>query len=354
MGIESMISSLPQLIGMLPLMLESMRVLFFIFFIWFFGNMSMRGFRGHKPLFISLTGIVLAGSLCLLGASAFAGFLPFLSGGIFSMLQIDILAAGVLVSITLAVSIHLITHGKPVWRPDEMADLMKRKVVSLEEMLKNKAHHITEADAKKIAESVVKGYKAVTARMIGNEYEVAMKKGDKEGKVIIDAWDGEVKSKIQHESKFVLFFRDPHKVIGLVIIMVLTASSIMFFEGFRDPAEDMASMFGMSADDMGDLVSSLKDSPLMSQDVPEGCVSPLIFSTYSSQMQDSDFLLDHVYEDDATERVVEENSGDDVRMMLMIDHDGKDVIMAFTAENMFCYLTDGQFCMCMNLADMND
>ncbi|MCK4714470.1 MAG: hypothetical protein KAT35_02760, partial [Candidatus Aenigmarchaeota archaeon] len=246
MGIESMVSSLPMLMSMLPLLMQATQIMFNLFFLWFFGSMAMRGYRGRKPFPMKTVGTLLVGSLCLVGGAAFSGFIPFVGSGILSIMQLDILIAGLLVSIVLAVALHLITHNNPSRRPEEMVDMLRRKVVTLEEMLKTKARHIAEADVRKIAEDAMKGYGAVTAKLIGNEYEVGMKRDKNEGKVIIDAWDGEIKNRIMHESGVSRFFRDTHKVAGFVMIIVVILASAVFFEGFSDPNEQLASMFGLS------------------------------------------------------------------------------------------------------------
>ncbi len=352
MGLETMISSLPQLMSMLPLLMQSMGMIFNLFFIWFFGTMAMRGYRGQKPFFLNIAGALLSGSLCLVGSASFAGFMPFMEGFLMSMLQLDMLVAGITVSIIIAIALRLLTHDNSEWRPDEMVGMLQRKVVALEDMLKKKAHHISESDAKKIAEEAVKGFKVATAKLIGSEYEVDMKEEKKEAKVVIDAWDGEVKNVIRHESRFVLFFRSPHRIAGLVILVALTALSFAFFEGLPDPAEDMASVLGMSPEELTDLTSSVADNPLMSQEIPEGCVSPIVITQYNSQLQDSKFVLDHAFGDEAIERTIRDNCEGDVQMMLRIDHSGQDLVLAFTTTNQFAYLTDGTFCMCMDLSNM--
>ncbi len=350
MAMDSLLATLPAIMQMIPIIMQASQVIFYIFFIWFLGAISMRGFRGRKPFFLGFAGALLTGSLCLVGGSAFAGFIPFLSSGFFSMLQLDMIVAGIFVSILTMISLNLMTHEKAGWSPGEMIGILKRKVKGLEDMLERKARHITESEARKIAEGVMKGYKSTAAKLVGSDYEVTLKKKDMECRVVLDAWDGEVKEKIHQESKLVLFFRDPRKVVGLLMIIGLTAASLFFFEGFSNPMEEMSSIFGMDVDELGGLSSSLMDSPLISQEVPPGCISPFELNSYYGQLQDEDFVINHIFEDETTERTVEENCMDEVLMMLKIDHEGQDVVMAFTRGEMFAYLTDGQFCMCMDLA----
>jgi len=352
MAIESLLSTLPGIIQMLPVMLEASQLFFYIFFIWFFGSMSMKGFRGKRPFFLRIAGTLLTGSLCLLASASFAGFLPFISSGIFSVLQIDMIVAGILVSLLFAAAISMMTHDKSAWRPEETVEILRRKVSVLEEMLRTNARHLTEAGAKKAAEEALKGYKALSAKLVGNDYDVKMKKGGRDAEVILDAWDGEIKKKIMHESCIVSFFSDPKKVAGLLVFVAVTAAAVAFFEGFPNPAEQMTSMLGIDMNELGNMAGSLSQNPLInSGSVPEGCVSPLIFAGYTSQFQDNQFVLDHIYSDEGTKKLIESKCGP-VRMMLKINHEGKDVIIGFTTDAKFAYLTDGRFCMCIDTSSM--
>ena len=143
------------------------------------------------------------------------------------------------------------------------------------------------------------------------------------------------------------FFRDAHKIMCLVIIIAVVVVSLAFFEGFPDPTESFTSMFGMSMDDMANLSASLRDNPFLSGGLTEGCVSPFVFSRYESQLSDKDFLLDHLHEDPELERTVEASAGEPSKIMIKIDHEGKELILSVTEGGKGCYFTDGIYCGCI-------
>jgi hypothetical protein len=345
MDLGSVISAVPTLLQMMPLLLKLTQILFFLFFIWFFGSLSMRGFRARKPLSLGLGLTLISGALCLFSSSAFSGFLPFLSEGIYRFLGLDMLAAGLISAAVMAFSLNLMTHDQGKRDPREMVERLKRKVANLEDMLRSRGHHISESEAKKAAEEKMPGFKAVSAKVVGNEFEVTLRKGKKEAKVILDAWDGEVKKKIQSESALVRSFRDLYKVSGLAILVAFMVASAVFFEGLYDPMGEMESALGIDMGDVGELASVIGDSPLIT-DTPEGCASMLVFTQYYEQFQDRDFVLDHVFEDEQISRLVEENCGTPL-MMVKVDHEGSELVIAVTDNNRVGYVTDGNFCMCV-------
>ena len=287
------------------------------------------------------------GLLCVVAGISLAGFVPFLNSGFFHMLQLDFTIAALSVSILLAIALHLMTRDGDYKKPEEVIDALRRKVAVLEGKLRDRAKHITDKEAKRIAEGGMQGYKAVKATLFCNEFEVELRSGEKAAKAIIDAWDGEIKQKnMRFEAR--RFFRDPHVIAGLLIIIAILAATAVFFEGFPDPTEAFTSMFGITMEDVANMSENLRDNPFTSGELPPGCVSPFIFNTYKSQLTDRQFLLDHAYHDNSTRNVFEDKSLDTVSLMLRIDHEGRDVIMAFTESGKECYLTDGTFCGCIN------
>ncbi|MFH0956225.1 MAG: PepSY domain-containing protein [Candidatus Aenigmatarchaeota archaeon] len=351
MDISSALSSLPAIIGMLPMLLQVSQLVFSLFYIWFFGTLSMRGFRGKKPAMLRFPGILLMGALNLVAAAAFAGFIPFLGEGLFRFLQLDMLAAGIIVSIVLALALSLLTHEKSALRPEEVAEKLRLKVRGLQEMLMKKEGHMSEKEARQKAEEALKGYKASSAKLVGSEYQVKLSCGKDEATVVIDAWDGEVVSTIRHKSAVSLMLKDPKKVAGLAIIIAVAIASAVFFEGFPDPAADMASLIGMTPEELSDMAgaaagSGAFDNGFPGSNTPEGCISYAVFMDYYRQLTDRQYLLDHVYEDDETSQVVGAGCGAP-QVMMKIDHEGHELVIAITENGRVAYLTDGTFCMCI-------
>jgi hypothetical protein len=347
MDMSGLVTVLPDLLAMMPTALYVLQLAFYLFFIWFSGTIAMRGCRKAHS-FVVENGIkFLSGVVCLVGGMSLAGFVPYLSNGVLQMLQADMIVAGLILSALLAIALRMITHDEDGRGSRDIVDSLLRKVAVLEEKLRNGAKALTDKEAMKRAEAALSGYKPSNARRIGNEWEIELKRGEKRGKVIIDAWDGEIKKKV---SKFELavLFRDGRKVSGLILVIVIVAASLAFFEGFPDPTESFSSIFGMSMDDIANLSDSLRDNPFISGSLPEECVSPFVFNSYQSQLSDKDFLLDHLYEDEAVERTVEQRSGEPVQIMIIIDHRGQELILAVTEGGKGCYLTDGVFCGCID------
>lgn len=347
MEIAGLLSTLPELIALIPTVLYVTQMMFYIFLIWFFGSFAMRGIRKHKTFVTGFFGKLLTGSLCLIGSMSFSGFVPFTDNLMAKLLQLDMLVSGMLVSLFFFLAFRLITHKDHIPGPREIIFKMERKVAKLEDMLRKGSKHLSEENAKHIAEKEMVGFKAGKARIVGNEWEIELKKDQVNGKVILDAWDGEIKKKISDESSFVSFFRDAHKIAGLAVIVIVLAASALFFEGFPDPSRQMASIFGVSMDDITNLSQSLKNMPGPFTG-GEGCVGQLALARYSSQMQDQDFLQEHTYEDEQTARVFEQNAGERVVLMLSLDYDGKEVIVGLMESPRICTLTGGNFCGCID------
>ena len=112
------------------------------------------------------------------------------------------------------------------------------------------------------------------------------------------------------------------------------------------PGEEITSALGVDLDDIGDLASMMGDSPLM-QDMPDECVSMLVFTQYYEQFQDSNFVSDHEFEDDQISKLIDENCGTTL-YMVKIDHDGRDLIIGLTRDSKIGYVTDTTFCSCLD------
>ncbi|MBN2330213.1 MAG: hypothetical protein JXC85_00180 [Candidatus Aenigmarchaeota archaeon] len=346
MDMSSMAAVLPDLLVMLPAMLYLLQIAFYLFFIWFCGSIAMRGYMKEHPFMLGFGIRFMSGAICLVGGLSLAGFVPYLSKGMLKMMQLDIMVAGLSVSLLLAIAYRMITHDEAGSLPGDVVDSLLRKVAVLEDKLKSGAHALTEKEAIRKAEAVLSGYKASKARMVGNEWDVELKQGERPGRVVIDAWDGEIKKKL---SKLELsgFFKDARKLAGLIIIIAVVIAAIVFFEGFPDPTEGFTSLLGMDMSEIANMSASMRDSPFLSGDLDQGCASPAVFTIYEAQLTDKDFLLDHLHEDEELERIIEESSGEPSKIMIRMDHGGKELILAVTESGKGCYFTDGIFCGCI-------
>jgi uncharacterized membrane protein YkoI len=348
MGLEEMAAALPQFITILPTIIYMSQLFFYLIFIFFFGSVSIAGYKRQKGFFMGLFGRLLTGVLCLLAAVSFAPFVPVFSQGFLKLLQLDITMAGCTAVVIVYAGLRLISHNGRTLSQKEQLSRLQRKVGFLEELLKRGSRHISEKEAEKAAHNALRGFKAEKSKLVGGEWEVTLKKGDKRATVILDAYDGEVKSKVIEESALSGFVRDPVKAIGAVMILALLAASLALFRGFPDPGESFFDMFGLTYEDMKGISESIQGAPQLLGSGKSGCVSPIIFSRYQQQLQDQEFLRTHLYANDGAKAAMEQNSGGRVMAMIMVDDEGKEVVLGSTDNSKICYLTDGIFCSCID------
>jgi hypothetical protein len=347
MDLSTLASTLPAMMQMLPLLMQLTNIMFQLFFVWFFGSIAIRGIKGRKTFVTKFASIVLTGALCLFAGASFAGFMPFISDGILGILQLDLLAAGFIASIVTGVALSMLTHGKRGYTHRETVGKLRRKIAALEEMLKQKTHHLSEKDMERIAEKVLPGYSAKDTKTVGSECEVTLKKGDREATVVLDIWDGDVKGITKHEPRILQVVTDPYKVAGLVMLIALVSLSALFFEGLPDPNEDLANTLGMDVNDISEMAQSIGDSPLIGADVPEGCISPVELSQYSARLQDREYILNNAYEDEAAKSAAEEACGASVLYMIMLDED-RNLVVSVLDNNAIGYQMNGVFCDCID------
>jgi len=348
MGLENLVSTLPEIMALIPTILYVSQIFIYIILMLFYGSIAMVGFRKRKTFVTGLLGRLVTGALCVLAGTSLSGFVPFFNKGFLKVLQIDTFIAGSVASILLLIALRLITYRDRTPSPGEVISKLQKKVTALEELLKSGGKQLSEKDARKIAEKEMDGFKAEKAKLAGHEWNIELKKGEKSAKMTLDAWDGEAKAKAGDDSGLGGFFRDPHKVSGLAIMLAVIIASVVFFEGFPNPGESFTSMFGLTMDDFANLSQSMKDLPPFLLGDNEGCISPIALAGLQSQLQDQEFVRSHVYENQGTKALVEGDAGEAVIRMIKMDHEGKEVILAVTEGLKLCYLTDGKFCGCLD------
>jgi len=348
MALEGIAASLPAVLSMLPGMILFAQLGMYVFLAWTYGSISMAGCHWRRGFAASLALKALFGSAALVGGFSFSAFVPFLGSGILGALQAGVLVAGLVTSILLMVSLRLLTHGSGSPRPAELAERLRKKVEGLEGLLSSKAKAITEKDAFRLAEERAAGYKAEGGRLAGSEWIVDMKRGDAVATVVLDAWDGEVKNVTRQGSAARALLGDGRKAAGLLLLAAVITASLLFFRGFPDPEKSFEEFSGISMGDVRNLSRSLEGLPAFVGDEGNGCVGPTVFASYYSQLRDDGFVRSHLYSDPGTEALVRERSGQDVGIMIRLEHEGKELILAVTAGMKTCWLTDGVFCGCID------
>lgn len=348
MGLEGIASSLPAVLAMLPGMILYAQLGLYLFLIWTYGSMSMAGCHWRRGFAASLGCKALIGSVALVGGLSFSAFVPYLGSGILGALQADVLAAGLATSLVLLVSLRLLTHGSGSPKPAELAERLRKKVEGLEGLLKDKAKAITQKDAFRLAEKSAAGYKAEGGKLSGHEWTVDLKKGSSSATVVLDAWDGEVKKVARQGSAARAILGDGRKALGIVLMAAVILASLFFFRGFPDPEKSFEEFSGISMGDVRNLSQSLGGLPAFVGGEGNGCVSPVVFAKYYSQLRDQEFVKSHLYTDPQASELVRQGSGEDVAAMVRIEHEDKDLVLAFTTGMKTCWLTDGVFCGCID------
>lgn len=349
--LSSMLAILPLLMESLPLILLATQIMMYVFFAWFFGSIVIKGYRRHLSFPIKIVSVFGLGFISLIAGIAFSTISPILNEEIFKLLQINIMVNGLIASIILAISLYSLSYKNRPSSSKVMIEKLKMKVSELEELLmKNKAKYISESEAQSSAESLLKGYKAVKASLNDNEWEILLTKGKRGAKVILDAWDGEVKKVIHPRS--IMNFLYPARIIGIGIIVCFLVFSLLNFQGFPTMSEGFSNLFGMSPEELSSVFGSMGEGlpsfGILEQQVPEGCVSALaIFSKLGPQLADEQFLKDHLYTNSEMKNIIEQNAQASVMTMFKIDYEGKEIVMAFTDNARVCHTTDGKFCGCI-------
>lgn len=298
------ISSLGEMAGLLQNLPEIMfwaQIVIYIFLIFFFGSIAMKGYKGYLQGKLHLLLRIGSGFVCLVTGIGLSSFLPLVSENmILKIAQIDLIIGGVISSIVLLVSLYIITLRFP------------RSIVINKEI---------EALRQKLAKT--------------------KDRPPSPGKI------------------------DPFMIIGVVIIIVFLIISLMNFRGFPNMTEDMLSQLGITPEElgqMGDLLEGTGSNGGLEGLLPEGMVieggkpldqqSPECMSAMlamvpiQDQLQDPEFLMSHMYSNQAVESMIERESGKTVIQMFRVTEGGSDIIIAVTEDMFSCTATLTELCLC--------
>jgi hypothetical protein len=129
----------------------------------------------------------------------------------------------------------------------------------------------------------------------------------------------------------------PTMIIGVAILIVLVVFSLMNFQGYPSIADDIGGFLGFSPSDVGGTSGTA-----------EGCISPIsLFMANMEKIQSGD--LDP-YADATLESEIESQSGHPIEAMLLIDHEGRDYVIAMSSDQYICVATTTDFCSCMDIS----
>lgn len=310
------ISSLGEMAGLLQNLPEIMfwaQIAIYIFLIFFFGSIAMKGYKGYLQGKLHLLLRIGSGFVCLVTGIGLSSFLPFVSENmILKISQIDLIIGGAISSIVLLVSLYIITLRFP------RSAVIKKNIEALE---------------KKLAKT---------------------------------------KDRPPSPRKI-----DPFMIIGAVIIIVFLIISLMNFRGFPNMTEDMLSQLGITPEElsqMGDLLGGTGGSG-GKVEIPDQLMENLpieIVGDKEGKKEISIACLQAItniglkdiseltgttqpYSDDTVKNMIESGSGRIVKetygiyQMVSITEKGQTVIAAFMTDDTFCMALPTEFCSCFNL-----
>jgi len=130
----------------------------------------------------------------------------------------------------------------------------------------------------------------------------------------------------------------PTMIIGVVMLLGLVVFSLMNFHGYPSFADDIGSFLGFSPSDFGGT----------STGAASGCISPIsLFMANMEKIQSGDL---EPYTDATLESAIETESGHPIEAMLLIEHEGRDYVIAMSSDQYICVATTTDFCSCMDIS----
>jgi len=351
-GILEMLEFLPQL-------LTFAQMSFYLLMAWFFGSMAFKGLKTHVSFPIKIFASLAVGFICLIVGISFSNYLPFSEEPIFELLQIDLLAGGLISSVMFAIAFYMITRKTERADKDSLIMRLTERNKLLEGLLvSHKVPTLKEKRVREIAESIVHGYRSESARHKGEEWEVTLAKGKSKAKIVLGAYTGEMKSISYERSKAEALLSDPFKIAGLIIIIGFMVFAVFNFRGFPSMTDGIARLMGMEPEQFNALINP-------NENIPEGCVSA------------SKLLMKHginigglpPYEDESLKNMIEQETGRQVVLMYETEDDGNDYVVAITLplnidltglsnqeliqNSDICSATKTRLCDCLKISEMS-
>ena len=133
-----------------------------------------------------------------------------------------------------------------------------------------------------------------------------------------------------------LGWRDPVKIVGIVIIVGLLVFSLSQFNELTRPSNSFLSAFGIDPDSIEDLSNQFA--------APEGCESVITLL----QETGPDITGLPEFTGEKVKGMVEAEAGSSVLIMRTATHDGKEYIIAVTKDSKICSATIEKVCGCID------
>ena len=330
-------ASLLRLFEMLPQILGIMQAVVYFILVWFFGAISMKGLRKYLSFPIKIVLTFCMGFLCLVCGIALSGYIIFLQDPVLKLFQIDVTVGSVIVSVIIALAFYLMTRKVERTDTKTLIGKLKKRLGLLEGLLvEHKVPTMNEEEIRKKAGKFVPGYKFKDAKLVKTDWEVFFERGKRKAKVVMGAYDGELKFMEHEMPKMEHLISDPARLLGIGILVFVIMFSILNFRGFPSMAQNLPSLFGLSDGGLSGIIGGDKN-------LPEGCIGAARLALkYNPRLS--------TYENDEVKSMIEDESGVSVQWMYMIDYEGTDYVLAIDAnfENI-CSATLDNLCQCMKI-----
>ncbi len=330
--------SITRLFELLPQLLTFAQAIIYVIFIWFFGAIAMKGLKKHLsfPFRTILTFCV--GFLCLVSGVALSGYIVFLQDKILELFQVGVTVGGLISSIIFAIAFYLISRKVERTDPKTLIEKLKRRVGLLEGLLvEHKVPPLKEEEVKKKAKKLLRGYEIKEAKLKKTDWEITMVRGKKKARIVMGAYDGEVKFMEHEVPKLYHLISDPLRVAGIGMIIFILGFSILNFRGFPTMAEGISSLFASSSYGLGGILG------VGEENLPEGCISAgKLALRYNPRLP--------LFENETIERMIERGIGRDVQWMYKIEYEGTEYILAIDSdfENV-CSAREDRVCHCIKI-----
>jgi hypothetical protein len=330
--------SILKLFELLPQIFNIAQIVIYIILAWVFGSIVMKGLKKHLTFLLRMVLTFCMGFLSLVSGIALSSYMPFLQDPIFRLFQVDIFIGGLTSSLILALAFYLMSRRVERTDPKTLITKLKKRLGLLEGVLvEHKIPPIREEEARKIAEKAIPGYAFREAKLNKTDWEVFLVRDKRKAKVIMGAYDGEVKM-VEHDMTGIEhLISDPLRILGIGVIIFILGFSLLNFKGFPSMTEGISSVFGLSPDSLFGIVGGDE------ADMPEGCVSAgRLALKYNPKLP--------VFEDQSIEIMIENEAGIDVQWMYRIDYEGTDYILAIDYNfEKICSATFDKLCSCMEI-----
>lgn len=226
MAIGDVIAFAPELIRELPALLAAAQWIGYVFLMFFFGSIAVKGYRGYMGSAFHFILRVALGAAALLSGISLSGFLTFLDSSVYRIFQLDVIMGGIISTAIITLCVYMISHN--IFNVEGI----KKQIAKLEGQLR--------------------------------------KAGDLAGKT--------PKQRV----------KDPMLIVGLAVLCVFLIFSAINFRGFPSLLDNLGlseAQLEDIASQLEDVRGQLNDS-----DLGQGCVGVLnLLSEYGTRIDDNPY-----------------------------------------------------------------